>query len=139
MATADINDRSSLEQIYPREAFAADAAGNEKVPQEVLRGVRIRSAPDETGRFEIEPAAQHVGEASQVGQQTGSLFLAPFHQTDELVDRGRYSTPQQNSAAAPAAGYESFLDDIVTAARNFGEDRTASPGPADPRLRGPRQ
>ena len=59
---ANINDRQSIERLYPPDAFARDAAENDRHRIEILKGVRIASAPDGDGNFALEPAAQYAGE-----------------------------------------------------------------------------
>ena len=125
MATANIHDPRSIERIYPRDAFASDASGNDRGKVETLKGVRITAAPDETGDFGLEPAALHAGEAPS------ATFLAPFHRA--TAQEGATEDPD------PQLGYEAFLDEIVEAAKRFGFRADASPGPGDPRLRGLRQ
>lgn len=123
---ANIADRRSIAQVYPSEAFAIDAAQNQKQPANpIAQGVRIVSAPDQRGAFELDRACQHVGET---GESAGAIFLAPFR-------------PLAGNAVAdhPGAGYEAFLDEIVRAATQLGYHREQSPGPGDPRLRGLRQ
>jgi hypothetical protein len=115
MAKANIHRRSTLEEIYPPDAFAGDAAQNGRVPNTVLSGIRISSAPDAASDFEFERATQQVGEA------TSAAFLAPYRRED------------------PRAGYEVFLADIVAAAQRFGFKPQESPGRDEPRLRGLRQ
>ncbi|MFZ2003540.1 MAG: hypothetical protein WB697_10885 [Stellaceae bacterium] len=105
------NDRETLEQAYPAEAFASDAAQNEPAAATLHRGVRIGSAPDAAGWFELEPATRHAGEPETPN------FLAP----------------------AQAARHAQFLDDIVAAARRFGYRAEESPGPGDARIKGLRQ
>src|SRR4051812_44743482 len=103
MARANINDRGSIECVYPADNFAGDAADNEKQPgNQVLHGVRILSAPDAQGAFELERASRQVGEFG------GALFLAPFRR-----DTGREFARQ---APDPAAGYDGFIDEIIAAA-----------------------
>src|SRR5438874_11265606 len=103
MAKANINDRSSIERVYPPDAFAVDAADNGKQPgNQVLHGIRIISAPDAEGMFELERASRQVGEAG------GAMFLAPFRR-----DPGRDFAA---TASDPAAGYDGFIDEIVAAA-----------------------
>ncbi|MBV8777475.1 MAG: hypothetical protein JO032_18405 [Alphaproteobacteria bacterium] len=133
MARANINDRISLEAAYPAERFARDAAQNDVAPNQLVRGVRIGSAPDEAGWFDLEPAARHVGEPET------PHFVAPARRVEPLVERGRYSAPRETAAPDPDDGYRRFLDDIVDAARRFGYRAEASPGIADPRLKGLRQ
>jgi hypothetical protein len=63
MPKANIHRRETLEQVYPPDAFASDAAENAPATSEVVLGVRILSAPNAGGDFELERARQHVGEA----------------------------------------------------------------------------
>ncbi|MGH7038319.1 MAG: hypothetical protein ACREFK_07705 [Stellaceae bacterium] len=122
----NIGDRRSIAQVYPPEAFAIDAAQNQKQPANpIAQGVRIVSAPDRSSAFELDRACQHVGET---GESAGAIFLAPFRPLagDRVADD-------------PRAGYEAFLDEIVRAAQQSGYRRELSPGPGDARLRGLRQ
>lgn len=121
MAKAKIDDLSQLRRIYPPEAFAADAAQNDLPSSAILKGVRILSAPDAAGEFELEPASRQIGEAA------AAPFLAPHRRQSDRPD------------AASRAGYEQFLQDIADTARRFGFEAEQSPGPGDPRIRGLRQ
>jgi hypothetical protein len=122
---ANINDRRSIERIYPPDAFARDAAENDRPRIEILKGVRIASAPDGDGNFALEAGAQYTGEVP------GALFLAPFHR--------RTAEEYASDDPDPRHGYDAFIDEIIDAARRHGYRATASPGPDDPRLRGARQ
>ena len=141
MAKAEIADRASVERAYPPDEFAADAAENEKVSSEFIKGVRILSAPDRSGTFDIERAVQQVGEASQVGQPTGAAFLTPFRTPGAPAGENRDGGADRNAPAVPVSGYDAFIDQMIEAARRLGAapDADASPGPGDARLRGPRQ
>jgi hypothetical protein len=130
MARININDRAALERAYPQDAFASDAARNERVPNPLQHGVRIGSAPDADGWFEMERGTRHTGEPET------AYFLTPARRAEELVDRRGYSAPVQVAAPAPGRGYAQFLDDIVAAAERFGFRKEDSPGPGDVRLRG---
>ena len=124
MPQANIHDRRSIERIYPPEAFAVDAAENQKQPaNELIRGVRVVAPPDDSGAFEMVPAVQHVGE------DFGPEFLVPYR---PVGNEARASTD-------PDRGYEGFVDDIVAAAERLAETARPSPGPGDPRLQGARQ
>ena len=125
MSKANIHHRQSLEAAYPPEAFAGDAAQNGRSDSQRISGVRILSAPDAAGDFELERAAQQVGEA------TSPAFLAPHRRDDRLAAAATEPDPRQ--------GYDSFLDDLAAAAQRHGFDPDTSPGRADPRLRGLRQ
>ena len=121
MAKANIHRRSTLEEIYPPDAFASDTAQNGRVPSTVLSGVRILSAPDAAGDFDFERATQQIGEAASAS------FLVP------------HRPPTASADPDPRAGYEAFLNDILAVAQRFGFEPKASPGRDEPRLRGLRQ
>jgi hypothetical protein len=121
MPKTNIHRRSTLEEVYPPDAFASDAAQNDRVPNTILSGVRILSAPDAAGDFDLERATQQTGEA------TSASFLAPNRPTTASADPD------------PRAGYDAFLSDIVATAQRFGFKPEESPGQDEPRLRGLRQ
>jgi hypothetical protein len=111
MTKVNANDRATLEGAYPADIFASDAARNEQVSAALRYGVRIGSAPDAAGWFELERTARHTGEPET------AHFLAPTQ----------------------ASGHGQFLDDIVAAAHRFGYRANESPGQGDPRIKGLRQ
>jgi hypothetical protein len=133
MPKANIHRRNTLEEVYPPDAFAGDAAQNGRVPNTVLNGVRILSAPDSAGDFDFERATQQIGEA------TSASFLAPHRREDRTQDAGRDGPTTVSADPDPRAGYEAFLDDIIAVAQRFGFDPKGSPGRDEPRLRGLRQ
>jgi hypothetical protein len=133
MPKANIHRRSTLEEVYPPDLFAGDAAKNSSVPNTILSGVRILSAPDAAGDFDFERATQQIGEA------TSARFLAPHRREDRTQDAGRDSPTPVSADPDPRAGYEAFLDDIVAIAQRFGFEPEESPGRDEPRLRGLRQ
>jgi hypothetical protein len=125
MAKANIHRRSTLEEVYPPDAFASDAAQNGRVPNTMLSGIRILSAPDAAGDFDFERATRQIGETASAS------FLAP-HRREE-------GTLAESAMPDPRAGYEAFLEDIVAVAQRFGFEPEESPGRDEPRLRGLRQ
>jgi hypothetical protein len=133
MAKANIHRRSTLEEIYPPDVFASDAAQNGRVPSTVLGGVRILSAPDAAGDFDFERATQQIGEAASAS------FLAPHRREARIQDAGCDNPTTMSADPDPRAGYEAFLDDIVAVAQRFGFEPEESPGRNEPRLRGLRQ
>jgi hypothetical protein len=133
MTRANIDRRDSLEEAYPPDAFASDAAQNGRAPAELIRGVRILSAPDAAGDFELERTTQQIGEAAS------TVFLAPYRREDRLVSAARDSPTTQSADPDPKEGYVSFLADIVAAAQRFGFKVDETPGRDDPRIRGLRQ
>ena len=133
MAKANIHRRSTLEEVYPPDAFASDAAQNGRVPNTVLSGVRILLAPDAAGDFDFERATRQIAEAASAS------FLAPHRREETTADPGRDSPATVAADTDPRAGYEAFLADIVAVAQRFGFEPEESPGRDEPRLRGLRQ
>ena len=133
MPKANIHRRSTLEAVYPPDAFASDAAQNGRVPSEVVSGVRILSKPDAAGDFEFERATRQTGEVGS------AAFLAPHRREERTLSAERDSPTEVSTDPDPQAGYEAFLADIVAAAQSFGFEPAASPGRNEPRLRGLRQ
>ncbi|MBV9202248.1 MAG: hypothetical protein JO320_14905 [Alphaproteobacteria bacterium] len=133
MPKANIHRRSTLEEVYPPDAFASDAAHNDRVPSETVNGVRILSKPDAGGDFEFERATRQTGEAGS------AAFLAPHRREDRIEGAGRDSPTNVSAIPDPQEGYEDFLADIIAAAQRFGFVAEQSPGRDEPRLRGLRQ
>jgi hypothetical protein len=138
MMKANIHDRGTIERVYPEEAFAFEAGGNSRAKATVRKGVRIVSAVDARGEFEIERASRHVSESDGPDQ---AIFLSPdlVSSADALVTGGGYgSTTERESGpqAHKAADYVAFIDRIIDAAKHA-DFRPAPSG--DERLRGPRQ
>jgi hypothetical protein len=133
MATANINDRRSLERAYPPEAFASDAAENGRAESGLRKGVRILSAPDAAGDFTLERASQ------QIGEEANAAFCAPHRREDRLINAERDSPATASARPDPHEGYAEFLAEILTAAQRSGFRPEESPGRGEPRLRGLRQ
>jgi hypothetical protein len=147
-ANANLHNRRSIEAIYPIEVFAVDAAANQKQPaNELLKGVRILSAPDEAGYFEIARATMHVGEIGatfMVAHRT----LCGLHAHAALYDRLKGTADIVMSRTGqiyalinpdPRGEYEAFIDAVIAEAPRIGFRRDASPGRGDVRLQGLRQ
>lgn len=136
MSNADINDRGSIERIYPRAVFMREANANARAKASVLRGLRILSAPDTAGKFELVRAAHHASESDTAG---GGVFLCPFAQA-AMPAAAQYPAAAGPPPPAPpeaADAYLAFLDRVIDAARSAPiPDPTGS---GDPRLRGLRQ
>lgn len=124
MQRPNINDRGTVERIYPRAVFQQEANANARGNASVLSGVRIVSAADESGAFDLVRASRHAGESDP---SDGAIFLPP------AVPGAAPGSP----APAWDDAYRRFIDKIIaTAARAA---FAPSPGPGDARLRGLRQ
>jgi hypothetical protein len=137
MAEADVNDRTSVERAYPREAFEEDAGMNARPKTEVLHGIRIDQPADARGRFRLSRAAQHVGEDERA---RSTVFLSPVlvETAGSLVEKGEYGAMQPTGAPVEKGrDYPAFIDRIIDAAREA--EPVEAPGRGDERLAGPRQ
>ena len=108
MARADLNDRRSVESVYSFDDYGRDSARNEDVANPVRHGVRVASAPDPDGCFELTVAAQQAGERDPEGD---SVFLAPY----------RTEPPAGEPSASPEGlrrhAYDTFIDGVIETAR----------------------
>ena len=133
MPEANINDRSSVERLYPRETFERDAAENSDAKSAVHRGLKILSGVDRAGRFSAERATRHVGENDP---ESDTVFVAPFlaFGNAPLLQTEAYGGAAETgeaSAAGKAEDYQAFIERIIAAARRAefkpdigrGEDR----------------
>ncbi len=129
MQRANINDRSTIERIYPRAVFQQEANANSRARASVLCGVRIASAPDADGAFDLTRASRHAGEAES---GDGAVFLSPTaQQTGHGTNYPAAAGPLQ--AAGDRDPYSAFIDKIIAAARSA--PVTPSPGRGGARLR----
>jgi hypothetical protein len=126
MTSASIHDRASVERLYPRDAFEADAGMNAGAKASVLHGVRILSGPDAGGAFHLARGSQHVGEV-HVGKAQGrgnGLFLAPdlaanfaaLAQDDTGYGGAEEQSDALRSVADRAGDYDAFIDRVIAAA-----------------------
>jgi hypothetical protein len=136
MKAANINDRASIEQIYPRAVFEREAQANTRAKASVIYGVRIHSMPDESGAFQLIRASHHVGEDER---QSGSVFLCPFAQEVAYVEQGNDdgAVEPRRDAGIVRGDYDAFVDKIIDTARTARLDE--APGRGDMRLQGLRQ
>lgn len=114
MPQANINDRASVERLYPREAFHDDARRNALGNTPVLHGLRLTGGADESGAFEFSRSAKHAGEPDS---GAGAVFVAP----------------RIESESGPGDAYAAFLDGLVELARSL---EVPAIGRGDERLKG---
>jgi hypothetical protein len=98
MSNANINDRGTIERIYPRAVFLRESTANRRAKASVLHGVRILAGADAAGRFELVRAARRAGEP-ETG--SGGVFLCPL----------------AASVGETADPYDAFLDRVIATAR----------------------
>jgi hypothetical protein len=96
---ANINDRASIESVYPLERFRADANRNSIQNAAILHGVTVLSTPDASGAFHLEHAERQSGERDVTGD---SIFVAAMGGAGDLE--------------SDRADYTAFIDRVVQAA-----------------------
>jgi hypothetical protein len=122
MPEANVNDRSSVETLYPRHSFERDAGENVDAKTAVHRGLRIVSAVGPDGSFNAEPATRHVGENDPEGD---TVFVAPFRaQGAPLQETSAYGGSAETSDAVAMPGsrekdhdYRAFIDRVIETAK----------------------
>ncbi len=133
MRRANIHDRGTIESIYPRAVFQQEANANARAKASVLSGVRITSAPDAEGAFDLARASRHTGEAEA---SDGAIFLSPIAQ--DTAHGAEYPVAADSHEATGGGDpYSAFIDKIIATARDA--PIAPSPGRGDVRLRGLRQ
>jgi len=124
MQRPNINDRSTVERIYPRAVFQQEANANARGNASVLSGVRIAAPADDAGAFDLVRASRHAGESDP---SDGAIFLPP----------AAPGIAPGSPASAWDEAYARFIDKIIATASHA--EFAPSPGPGDARLRGLRQ
>ncbi|MDQ4061558.1 MAG: hypothetical protein M3145_10730 [Pseudomonadota bacterium] len=123
MSRANVNDRSSLERLYPRDVWAQDAGKNAVSKAEVLYGVRIVSPVDANGDFDLVRASHQVAESNSEGDV---IFLFPQMGDDYaalMQKETDYGGAEEKGDALEKLGhkdqeYNAFIDRIIEAARS---------------------
>ena len=123
MANANINDRATIEQAYPRQSFEEDIRLNSDAKTQVQRGVRIPAPPDADGTFSLVRASRHVGELEAASE---TIFLAPTRSFDAALKPSSSGYGQEEAEAGdPAAesgraadAYGAFVDAVVAGVRS---------------------
>jgi hypothetical protein len=75
MTTATIRDARSIEQLYPRNVWQAEAADNSRGSQSLHRGLVIESEPDADGNFRLRRATRQAADESPARHV---IFICPF-------------------------------------------------------------
>ncbi|MGQ9368990.1 hypothetical protein [Azospirillum sp. ST 5-10] len=117
---ANVNDRKSVEAIYPKSAFDEDAHQNTRDRATVHHGLAVLSAPDAEGNFTIAREHRHVAE-TQEGSHSYFLFplLDPSEYGATLRTANGYDGPFKPimPPADPEAHYHHFIEDVIATAR----------------------
>jgi hypothetical protein len=114
--SANLNDRTSIETIYPMTAWEQDGSRNAQGNAAIVYGVTILSAPDAKGAFVLMRVSRHVAENDP---ESDEIFLTPVEPgAAEAVAGSTYSGGVQPPGHQHRDGdYEGFVDAILEAAR----------------------
>ncbi|BCJ91859.1 hypothetical protein IZ6_25940 [Terrihabitans soli] len=117
MTRANVNDRATICEIYPMDAWEQDGSRNIQGNATVIHGVKIMSAPDPEGAFDLVRMSQHVAENDP---ESDEIFLSAFEPgAAEAMAGSTYSGGVQPTEHEHSkGGYESFIDSILEAARS---------------------
>ncbi|NNM72018.1 hypothetical protein [Enterovirga aerilata] len=113
---ANVNDRASIERIYPLDRFRQDANRNSIPNSRVVYGLTVVSPPDENGAFHLQQAERQSGERDR--DPVGYAVFLP-------------ATGCSGDLEADKADYAAFIGRVIEAARRVREVE-----PADDRLSG---
>ncbi|WP_029007222.1 hypothetical protein [Azospirillum halopraeferens] len=117
---ANVNDRASIEAVYPKADFDQDAHQNTRDRARVHHGLAILSAPAADGSFSIAREHRHVAE-TQEGSHSYFLFplLDPAEYGTTLRSANGYDGPFKPvmPPADPEAHYHHFIEDVIETAK----------------------
>ena len=118
MSRANLNDRTSVEAVYPREAFEEDAGRNSRDKGEIVYGVRIDSVPDAQGYFSLVRAGRHVGELKGSAEAVFIPANQP-HLSESSESRLGPEVPQglDDAQRIRQQEYDAFVERILDAVR----------------------
>jgi hypothetical protein len=119
MQKANINDRHTVEAVYPLEVFEEDAARNALDKSPVIHGVRIDSVPDAQGWFVLVRARRHVGKLTG-SREAVFLPATEPHLSAPMGSDPNAGTPQRREGTAETRRqeYEAFVERILDEARS---------------------
>lgn len=119
MTTVNVNNRASIEALYPRDVWESDAGTNSQTRKGKLRGLLIVSPPSADGNFHLRRALRSVadcqsdphvafvcpymGRAYDIFTPAAGVHGAVLEKRDALEDH--------------SDEYQAFIDGIISAAR----------------------
>jgi hypothetical protein len=136
MQSVNINQRETIESYYPLDSFVHDASQNARGKAAVMHGLRILSAPDGNGAFNVTKAHHNVAEHS--GNYDALFLYSVRDDDDSWFDKGEADAFKAVHAKDHQVDvsdlYRGFIDRVIETARNakFQPDI----GRGEPRLQG---
>ncbi|MYZ47515.1 hypothetical protein [Propylenella binzhouense] len=118
---ADVNDRGSIERLYPYAAFEADAGANSMAKAETRHGIRIETVPDASGAFRIARASHAPADFEEMKAHG---FVCPYmgraYGFFRLSGGMRGAVTEERDIFDPLRDeYEGFIDTIIGTAREL--------------------
>ena len=120
MQSVNINQRETIESYYPLDSFVHDANQNARGKAFVMHGLRILSAPDDNGAFNVTKAHYNVAEHDS---NQDALFLYSVRDDDnnwfdsEEADASKAVHSKEHPVNVSDL-YHSFIDRVIETARN---------------------
>jgi hypothetical protein len=136
MQSVNINQRETLESYYPLDSFVHDANQNARGKTAVMHGLRILSAPDGEGAFNVTKAQHNVAEDAS---HEDTLFLYSVRDDDnnwfdkEEVDASKAVHAKEHPVDVSEL-YRGFIDRVIETARTA--KFQSNIGRGEPRLKG---
>jgi hypothetical protein len=118
---ANLNERTSIERIYPLAAFDQDAGENSSGSSPRRCGVKVESVPDAGGGFRMVRAAQAL---TGLVDTPGTAFLCPYmgraYGLFMIKGGGRGAVEEHGDIFADHLDeYTAFLEALVQTARRM--------------------
>jgi hypothetical protein len=136
MQSVNINQRETLENFYPLDSFVHDANQNARGKTAVMHGLRILSAPDDNGAFNVTKARHNVAEDAS---HKDTMFLYSVRDDDNNwfdsdEEDASKAVRAKDNAVDTSELYRGFIDRVIETARNAHfQDHI---GRGEPRLKG---
>lgn len=118
---ANINERTSIERVYPLSAFDEDAGENSSGSSPRRCGVKLETVPDAAGAFRMVRGAQALTGADDA---PGTAFVCPYmgraYGLFMIEGGGRGAVEEHgNIFAGHLDEYAAFLETIIETARKM--------------------
>jgi hypothetical protein len=132
MKGSEIPARESIEAIYPRDIFRAEAPSNSGGRAKVLRGIRVERTPGAKGPIRIVRATRYVGDVTET---RGVVFVCPYMGYSYglfSLDRGVHGPVVENADPFEQhpEEYDAFIGRVIAAAQELARDDAYDHGPS---------
>ena len=127
---ANINDRESIERVYPLDRFRQDANRNAIPNSRVLYGLTVVSRADASGSFHLQQAERQAGERDRSPNGYSAFLAATGCGGDLEADRADYAGFIDRVIGGDTSGIDSAIAELEKQLR--GETGETGEAPQDP-------